>query len=136
MSETEMKLLDDFNKLVKPAELGAKLDQMTAEIADHLTSLIDSKNKPIQSMNVTYSELRKLFDRLMTASYWTREPQQQQQQEAPVTQLNEPTLEQPTPIEQQTNELHETQSKPVQLVDQVQVTHDEHQQSGPIEQSI
>ena len=86
-------------------------------------------------MNVTYSELRKLFDRLMTASYWTREPQQQQQ-EAPVTQLNEPTLEQPTPIEQQTNELHETQSKPVQLVDQVQVTHDEHQQSGPIEQSI
>ena len=33
-------------------------------------------------------------------------------------------------------ELNENQSKPVQLVEQVQVTHDEHQQSGPIEQSI
>lgn len=119
LTDNEIKLLDDFNKLVKPAELGARFEQSTAEIAEHLTNLIDNKNKQIQSMNVSYSELRKLFDRIMSASYWAREPQEQ------------PTEQ--TDLNVNTNEPTDLNDKPAEQ----QITHDEHnQQTGQIEQTL
>jgi len=128
LTEDEMKLLDDFNKLVKPAELGVRFEQSTSEIAEHLTNLIDNKNKPIQPMNnVTYSELRKLFDRLMSASYWTREPQQQPEQLQPA-QLTQQSTEQ-TDLNVNSNEQPQTDlDKPIQLVEQ-QISPDDHQQT-------
>lgn len=96
-------------------------------------------------MNVSYSELRKLFDRLMTASYWTREPVVEQ----PLAEQAQPTQTQPeqtdltttTTTNTNTNEQIdlETQSNPVQLAEQQQqhqeITHEDHQQTGQIEQS-
>jgi len=144
LTENELKLLDDFDKLVKPAELGARFEQSTAEIAEHLTNLIDNKNKPIQSMNVSYSELRKLFDRLMTASYWTREPvvEQPAEQAQPTQTQPEQTDLTTTTTNTNTNEQIdlETQSNPVQLAEQQQqhqeITHEDHQQTGQIEQTL
>ena len=145
-----MNMLDDFNKLVKPAELGEKLESSTTEIADHLTQLIDAKNKPIVTMNVTYSELKKLFDRLMSASYWTREPEQptvhltnlnEQEESVQYTTSNEQQQQQP----QNTNELlqHENPLNPVQHVEQVHqqqqqqtLINEDHHQSSHMEQGI
>jgi len=150
LTQNEMNMLDDFNKLVKPAELGEKLESSTTEIADHLTQLIDAKNKPIVTMNVTYSELKKLFDRLMSASYWTREPEQptvhltnlnEQEESVQYTTSNEQQQQQP----QNTNELlqHENPLNPVQHVEQVHqqqqqqtLINEDHHQSSHMEQAV
>ena len=88
LSADELAQLDDFNKLVDGQELGARLDAACADSAEHMFNLIEAKNKPVQwgaeassRPNVTYSELRKLFDRIFAASYWNKEQQQQQQQQ-------------------------------------------------------
>lgn len=151
LTQHEMNMLDDFNKLVKPAELGEKFELSATEIADHLTQLIDAKNKPIVTMNVTYSELKKLFDRLISAPYWTREPEQptahltnlnEQEETVQLTTLNEQQQQQQ---QQNVNELlqHDNQLKPVQLTDQVQqqqqhqvLSHEELPQTGHMEQAI
>ncbi len=38
-------------------------------------SLIESKNKSV--LTTTYSDLKKIFDRVMTSSYWTNEKEQE-----------------------------------------------------------
>ncbi len=70
-------MIEDFQNLVQPCELGTNLETAAGEVADHLICLSDSKNKPINQPNsITYLELRKLFDKILTSQYWTlkREP--------------------------------------------------------------
>ena len=73
LTDKELGLLDDFSGLVQSIELGSKLDANAAESTEHLIYLIESKNKPIPSMEITYAELRKLFDRIINAVYWNKE---------------------------------------------------------------
>jgi hypothetical protein len=142
-----MNLLDEFNRLVKPAELGAKLEASTTDIADHLTNLIDSKNKTIASMNVTYFELRKLFDRILFSSYWTRVVVVAPPATTTTTSTSKeehnvnPIEEQHNELEQNMNKLHLTEQQiPVELVQQqhedVHLHQQQQQQSLPIEQAL
>jgi len=71
ITQQELNILDEFDMLIQPSELGPKLDAAASEVADHLICLIESKNKPITQLNTTYADLRKLFDRLSVAPYWT-----------------------------------------------------------------
>ena len=86
-----MNYLDEFNKLVKPVELGAKFESTTAESVEHLVALIDAKNKPIVVLNsilgssLTYQELRKIFDRIQTAAYWLKQQTQPQSETVETT---------------------------------------------------
>jgi len=76
LSQSDLELLDAFDKLVAPGELGAKYESCSGEYADHLFNLMEGKNKPIQSLatQTTYAELKKLFDSIMAAPYWTDSP--------------------------------------------------------------
>jgi predicted S18 family serine protease len=77
MTQNQLDLLDDFSQLVQSLELGTKLDAYAAEAAEHLLFLIESKNKLIPSLEskqqVTYADLRKLFDQILSSTYWTKE---------------------------------------------------------------
>lgn len=81
LSQDELELLDAFDKLVAPGEVNAKLDAASSEFADHLYNLMEGKNKPINSLNTntTYAELKKLFERVLAAPYWTEKPKQPEQ---------------------------------------------------------
>ena len=79
LSSEELNLLDEFNNLVEPASLGVKLEAAATEFADHLLGLLEAKNKPVATLGLTYAELKKIFDRIIAAPYWTQEPQQPQQ---------------------------------------------------------
>jgi len=78
LTEAELTFLDEFSKLVEPCTPGSRLESASAEFADHFTCVVEGKNKPVQglSSHITYSELKKLFERLLAASYWTSEPKQ------------------------------------------------------------
>lgn len=79
LTQEELESLDEFNKLVAPCSLDAKLEAASVEFAEHLSALIEGKNKPIPALpnSVTYSELKKLFDRVLSAPYWTEEPKKE-----------------------------------------------------------
>ncbi len=72
--------MDEFAKLVEPCTPGSKLEAASSEFAEHFTSVMDGKNKPIPGLTTTttYSELKKMFERLLTAPYWTSEPKEQE----------------------------------------------------------
>lgn len=75
ITQEELELLDEFSKFVAPCSLDSRFETASVEFAEHLSALIDGKNKPISALpnSVTYNELKKLFDRLLSASYWTEE---------------------------------------------------------------
>jgi len=75
ITQQELEFLDEFDKIVSPCEPGTKLDSTSVDFADHLSALIEGKNKPITIFKnaITYSEMKKLFERLITAPYWTVE---------------------------------------------------------------
>lgn len=79
MTQKQLDLLDDFSQLVQSIELGSKLDANAAEAAEHLLYLIESKNKLIPSLEskqqITYSDLRKLFDQVLSSNYWNKQQQ-------------------------------------------------------------
>jgi len=79
-TEVELTVLDEFAKLVEPCTPGSKLEAASSEFAEHFTSVMDGKNKPIPGLTTTttYSELKKMFERLLTAPYWTSEPKEQE----------------------------------------------------------
>jgi hypothetical protein len=109
LTESELNLFDEFRKLVQVSELSSQMDTVLTESADHLIWLLEGKNKPItrlctEQTQVTYSDLKKLFDRVLECAYWRQdatassslahhhatsvveqpteiEPQQQQQQQ-------------------------------------------------------
>lgn len=92
----EFELLDEFQKLVNFERTpGTNFDAASVEFADHLSALIEGKNKPITQLttSTTYAELKKLFDRIFYASYWTEELKQ-----------NEPSVSE----EVEQNEISET----------------------------
>lgn len=91
MTQNELDLLDAFDKLVSPCELGAKLESGSGEFADHLYNLIEAKNKPINTLTtqITYAELKKLFERILAAPYWTEEPKKEEE-EAVVAEETQP----------------------------------------------
>lgn len=72
ITQQELELLDDFDKLVAPCSPGAKLESASSEFAEHLAYLIEGKNKPIASLAtvITYAEMKKLFEKLINAEYW------------------------------------------------------------------
>jgi len=106
LSAEELEMLDEFNKLVEPTLPGTKLDLASSEYADHLVNLIEGKNKPITALSavtpVSYADLRKLFDRLLAATYWTQIKEQQQA---------EPTTAEAENAEQLVNDLNEQTSE-------------------------
>ena len=71
-------MLDAFDKLMAPGEVGVKLDSASAEFAEHLFSLMEGKNKPIATLTTptSYAELKKLFERILAAPYWTETPKE------------------------------------------------------------
>ena len=107
LTQKELDLLDDFSKLVQGIELGAKLESSATEAADHLLWLIESKNKPVQSLEsnqvITYAELRKLFDRILNSGYWTKD--------TTVASTNAvPVIEEEVPVEQPQEQIINTNS--------------------------
>lgn len=89
LSQSDLELLDAFDKLVAPGELGAKIESCSGEFADHLFNLMEGKNKPIQTLETqtTYAELKKLFERIMAAPYWTDSPKKSE----PVAEVEQET---------------------------------------------
>ena len=75
LTEKELGLLDEFSGMVQSLELGAKLDAYAADSAEHLLFLIEAKNKIIPSLEISYVDLRKLFDRILGSPYWNKETQ-------------------------------------------------------------
>lgn len=84
ITQVELETLDEFNKIARPTEISGKLDSAASESADHLVALVDAKNKQIANLvssasstpiTFTYSELRKLLDRVLAAPYWTNQQQ-------------------------------------------------------------
>lgn len=75
ITDQELNLLDQFDELIRPCELGAGLDAAAGEVADHLICLTESKNKVISQRhnNASYSELKKLLDRIIQSPYWSKE---------------------------------------------------------------
>lgn len=73
ITQQELDLLDDFDKLLAPCSPGAKLESASSEFAEHLAYLIEGKNKPVATLAtvITYSDMKKLFEKLINAEYWT-----------------------------------------------------------------
>jgi len=120
LSSEELNLLDEFNKLVEPASLGVKLETAATEFADHLLGLLEAKNKPVATLGLTYAELKKIFDRIIAAPYWTQEPQQPQQEvteSAPVESSQQET-EQAELVAQVEAVVITTNTEPVQFTEQ------------------
>lgn len=91
MTEQDLSMLDEFHKLIEPAEMGSNLDKSSSDAAEHLLLTIEGRNKPITSFNqeltgqVTYNDMRKLIERILNCNYWNRETEQSEQvQEEPV----------------------------------------------------
>lgn len=138
LSAEELEMLDEFNKLVEPTVPGAKLDLASSEYADHLFNLIEGKNKPITALSavtpVTYSDLRKLFDRLLTATYWT----QIQQQQAEATTVAAENVEQSAnDLNEQTSEMTE-QTNLIAAVENLEINNQQVEQfnNQQIEQGV
>lgn len=86
MTEQELSMLDEFHKLIEPSEIGDNLEKSSTEAADHMLFTIEGRNKPITSFNqestgqqVTYNDLKKLFEKILTCNYWNQEIQQPEQ---------------------------------------------------------
>ncbi len=130
-------MLDEFNKLVEPVIPGVKLDSAASEFADHLVCLIEGKNKPITALSgttqVTYSDLKKIFDRILSSSYWTQQPEQKVEltTESTTTTTTESTpqqVETKQETEQSTN-LEQPEANLVSAVENLELNkHNEQQQ--------
>lgn len=78
VSELELNALDEFNKIVQPAnEISSRLESISSESAEHIFNLIEAKNKQIAQLSAqvvgaafTYADLKKLFDRIFSSAYW------------------------------------------------------------------
>lgn len=81
VTENELAMLNEFEKLIEPCTPGTRLEGASAEFADHFWALLEAKNKPVQGFTsqTTYAELKRLFDRLLSAAYWTSEPKVEEQ---------------------------------------------------------
>jgi hypothetical protein len=73
LTKEELALLDDFDKLAN-TQLSKTCENEVNDIADHYLNLIEAKNKPI--LGTSYVELRKLFDKILTSSYWSGEKEE------------------------------------------------------------
>lgn len=110
-------MLDDFDKLLAPCAPGAKLDSASSEFAEHLAFLIEGKNKPVAPLAtvITYSEMKKLFEKLLNAEYWTE-----------ITKIAEPEV---APVETQVAETPVTENPGVETlqtaVDGLQINQNE-----------
>jgi caprin-1 len=93
LTEEELTTFDEFNKLVETCTPGTKLEAASNDFAEHLAYLIDGRNKPVLTLThpCTYSELKKLFERLLSCPYWTEEPK-----------VEEPVVETPVAVENST----------------------------------
>ena len=75
LTKQEIELLDDFHKLACSTEFSKTIENDVNDSADHLLSLIESKNKAV--LTTTYGDLKKIFDRVITSSYWTNEKEKE-----------------------------------------------------------
>lgn len=114
VTEEELKCLDEFNKLVELCAPGSRLETVATEYADHLCSLIEGRNKPIATLtnSITYNELKKLFERLLSDSYWTEQPRQEEVTE---------TVQTTQVVVETTTETSETQQTLNQAVENLQL---------------
>jgi hypothetical protein len=114
ITQKELEFLDELDKLVTPCTPGDKLDLASCEFADHLSALIDGKNKPITVFkeSITYSEMKKLFERLLSASYWTVQDCPVCPDKQEVTTLETETETETTPVET------ESEAKPTESLNE------------------
>lgn len=107
MDEHEILALEEFRKLVLPAnEINYQLESVSSESAEHLFNFLEGKSKQIpmlttqaDSTALTYADLKKLFERILTSSYWKKR--------------TEPTIESgPAVIEAKIDEITPSQSGP------------------------
>lgn len=98
LNEQELNALDEFNKLVQPSDdlVSDRLDAMASDSAEHLFNLIEGKNKQIAQLSAqvvgaafTYADLKKLFERILTSSYWQKQQQQVQNGEGVAAESHE-----------------------------------------------
>lgn len=113
LSQQELDLLDAFYKYMTPCTPGAKLELASTEFAEHLVALMDGKNKPITALAafapITYLEMKKLFEKILTAPYWTEEPKKEVVEETEeVAPQAEETTPEPTAEEKQASEEQQT----------------------------
>jgi len=130
VTEAELQHLDEFNKLIEPCTPGAKSETAAVEYADHLSALVDGKNKPVPSMTntVTYNELKKLFERLLSDSYWTEQPTEEEVTE---------TVQTTQVVVETTTETTETQQTLSQAVDNLQLNEQQQvQQNDQVYQNV
>jgi hypothetical protein len=107
MNKQEIDLFDNFHKLACSTEFSKNVENDISESVDHLMNLVENKNKTV--LSTTYSELKKLFERVMTSSYWTYEPEQPKEQppQEPEQQPEEEVVQQ----QQQQVESQESEQK-------------------------
>lgn len=150
LTDDELKILDDFNKLVEPVLPNAKLDIASSEFADHFAFLIEGKNKPIAALtsaSITYLDLKKIFDKIFSSAYWTQEqaqPEQQLSESSTTTQETNP-IDLLNNKQEVTEQIELEQHNLVTAVENLELNnvHTEHfvdqqqqQQSSQIEQGI
>ena len=88
MSKQEIDLLDEFHKLACSTEFSKTIENDANDSADHLLSVVESKSK--QVLSTTYCDLKKIFDRIFTSSYWTNEKQPEKEEEKVEEQQQQP----------------------------------------------
>lgn len=125
VTEAELTWLDEFSKLVEPCTPGSRLDSASSEFADHFTAVVEGKNKPVQGLTTatTYAELKKLFERLLNAAYWTSEPKQA---------VVEPVSEQTETVVESANTTEQTLN---QAVENLQLEQQQQQQQQAVQQN-
>jgi hypothetical protein len=83
------------------------MDTVLAESADHLIWLLEGKNKPItrlctEQTQVTYGDLKKLFDRVLDCAYWRQDATSVSSSSSSTDQqATTSVLEQPSQVEPQ-----------------------------------
>lgn len=80
MTKEELDLLDEFYKATCQPKLTN--DNEFNDSVEHFLNLIDGKSKAF--LTTTYTEMKKLFDKILASSYWSQEKKEEQKKEETV----------------------------------------------------
>jgi hypothetical protein len=68
LTKEELSLLDDFDKLAN-TQLSKTYENDVNNVVNHYLNVIESKSKPV--LGTTYVEVKKIFDKILTSTYWS-----------------------------------------------------------------
>jgi caprin-1 len=135
LNQNELNQLSEFARLVVSNVEQQQQQQFDScsEVADHLHSLVEGKNKSIQQ--TTYAELKRLLERLLQSQFWNKSTQQQQNEVEQVEQQHQQQQvveseqqQQQQYVEQQHEQLTESVNNLNLNTEQQQQQSEDHQQ--------